>query len=235
MEVHVRAHPLNGRTILALAGIFVGIALLWGTLIVAPVKIFVVLLHEISHGVAAVATGGEIVRIEVNAQQGGVCSTRGGSAFVTLSAGYLGSMLWGALILIGASRTRYDRYISGAIGACVLILTLLYVRNLFGFASALLFSFALILMGWKLSERTNDFVLKVIGMTSCLYAVLDIVDDVLRRPGIGSDADMLAAHTGIPSLVWGVLWIVTSVAVTAASLWIASKGDGAPTGERVYT
>lgn len=208
-----------------LATIFVVIALLWGTVIVTPLKIFVVLLHEISHGVAAVATGGEIVRIEVNAQQGGICYTRGGNGFVTLSAGYLGSMLWGALILIAAARTRYDRYISGAIGALILILALLYVRNLFGFATALLFALALILSGWKLSEKTNDIVLKVIGMTSCLYAVLDIVDDVLRRPGIGSDADMLAQHTGIPSLAWGALWVLASVATTGFSLWTASRGE----------
>lgn len=225
MADQLRRHSNDGRTILLLATIFVAIALLWGTAIVTPLKIFVVLLHEISHGVAAVVTGGEIVRIEVNAQQGGICYTRGGNGFVTLSAGYLGSMLWGALILIAAARTRYDRLISGAIGAFILILALLYVRNVFGFVAALLFTLALILIGWKLSEKTNDIVLKVIGMTSCLYAVLDIVDDVLRRPGIGSDADMLAQNTGIPSLVWGALWILASVATTGLSLWTASKGE----------
>ncbi|MBI2841671.1 MAG: M50 family metallopeptidase [Acidobacteria bacterium] len=225
MADQLRRHSNDGRTILMLAAIFVAIALLWGTVIVTPLKIFVVLLHEISHGVAAVATGGEIVRIEVNPEQGGICYTRGGNGFVTLSAGYLGSMLWGALILIAAARTRYDRYISGAIGAFILIVALLYVRNLFGFAAALLFALALILCGWKLSGPTNDFVLKVIGMTSCLYAVLDIVDDVLRRPGIGSDADMLAQNTGIPSLAWGALWVLSSVVTTAFSLWIASKGE----------
>ncbi len=225
MAKEIRRGAKDGQTILALVAIFLAMAALWGTVIVTPLKIFVVLLHEISHGVAAVATGGQIVRIEVDAQQGGICYTRGGNLFATLSAGYLGSMLWGALILIAAARTRYDRYLSGAIGAFILILTLLYVRNLFGFAAAVLFSLGLILSGWKLSEKTNDLVLKVIGMTSCLYAVLDIVDDVLRRPGIGSDADMLARHTGLPSLAWGALWVLAAVATTVASLWTASKGE----------
>ena len=41
-------------------------------------------------------------------REGGYCKTIGGSRFVILSAGYLGSLLWGGLILIGASRTRLD-------------------------------------------------------------------------------------------------------------------------------
>ncbi len=68
-----------------LVAIFLAIAALWGTVIVTPLKIFVVLLHEISHGVAAVATGGQVVRIEVDAQQGGICYTRGGNHFRLLA------------------------------------------------------------------------------------------------------------------------------------------------------
>jgi len=221
-----RRAQVDWRAVGMLAAIFLVIALLWGTFVVTPLKIFVVLLHEVSHGVAAWLTGGSIVRIEVDVLQGGVCYTQGGSRLITLSAGYLGSMAWGALILIGAARTRHDRWISMAIGAFLLVLTLLFVRSWFGFGFALLFSVGMIVVGWKLSERVNDLLLKVIGMTSCMYAILDIVDDVLRRPGIGSDADMLAGLTGIPSLLWGVLWIMLALVATAGSLWLAARGDG---------
>jgi len=83
------------------------------------------------------------------------------------------------------------------------------------------------------TEKVNDLILKVIGVTSCLYAVLDIIDDVLRRPGIGSDADQLARLTHIPSMVWGVLWIVLALVVTGIALWIAAAGDGRPATEPV--
>jgi hypothetical protein len=226
---------LDGRTIALLLGLFVVIALLWGTPIVTPLKIFVVLLHEISHGLAAIATGGEVVRLEINAQQGGVAYTRGGSRFVTLTAGYLGSMLWGGLILLLASRTKLDRWLSLGIGGFLLLVTLLYVRTTFGFVFALVFSAAMIAMGLLLSERVNDLVLRLIGLTSCLYAILDILDDVLKRPGIGSDADMLAELTGIPSVVWGVLWMAAAIAATtvflALSAKVQAKGDPRP-GER---
>ena len=54
------AKGFDRRVALRLLGIFVGVVLLWNTPVVAPLKIFVVLLHEISHGVAAVLTGGSI-------------------------------------------------------------------------------------------------------------------------------------------------------------------------------
>ena len=48
---------------------------------------------------AAILTGGSIERIEINPRFGGACYTYGGSRFVTLSAGYLGSMFFGAVLL----------------------------------------------------------------------------------------------------------------------------------------
>ena len=67
---------------------------LWDTPVLYPLKIFVVLLHEISHAMTAVATGGHIDRIALDPRQGGACYCPGGNAFLTLSAGYLGSLAW---------------------------------------------------------------------------------------------------------------------------------------------
>ena len=219
------ASRIDAKGLGVLGAVFVAVAVLWGTPVVTPLKILVVLLHEISHGIAAVLTGGEILHMVVDVHQGGRCLVQGGNIFVILTAGYLGSMIWGALILIAAARTHYDRAISAAIGLFLLLITLLYVRSAFGFAVGLLFSLGMILAAWKLPASVNDIVLKVIGITSCLYAILDIIDDVLRRPGIGSDADMLATLTGIPSLLWGSLWVAAAIVAALASLWIAAKGE----------
>ena len=79
--------------------------LLWDTVLIYPLKVFVVLLHEISHGAMAILTGGQIDRIVLDPYQGGACYCPGGSAFLTLSAGYLGSLAWGGLLLtLGQSK-----------------------------------------------------------------------------------------------------------------------------------
>ncbi len=74
-----------GRILLPLA---LGLAalVLWDTVVAYPFRVFVVFLHEISHGLAAVLTGGRIVSIGLSIDEGGVCVTRGGWRFVVLSA-----------------------------------------------------------------------------------------------------------------------------------------------------
>lgn len=215
------------RTALRLFGVFCAVALLWQTPVVAPLKIFVVLLHEISHGAAAVLSGGSIDRIEINANQGGVCYTLGGNRFAILSAGYLGSMLWGGVIMLLAARTRLDQALSAVIGLGVLLLALFYVRSLFGFIFCGAFSLAMLVAAFRFSHDTNELILKTIGMTSTLYAPLDIFDDVIARSGIGSDAEKLASLTLVPSFAWGTLWIALSVAAAIGFLFFAVRRSGA--------
>jgi len=190
--------------------------LLWETPVVYPVKVFVVFLHEISHAMAALATGGWVERIELSPRLGGACYCPGGNAFVTLSAGYLGSLAWGAVILESAQRSgkKASRVVQG-LGAGVLVLTLLFVRGTFGLFFGIVFGTALFLAAPRLSADANRILLTFLGFTSALYAILDIKADVLDRPHLPSDAYMLAQLTGIPTLVWGVLWIGIALLVSA--------------------
>lgn len=189
---------------------------LWDTPAVYPLKIFVVLLHEMSHALVAVVTGGTIDRIVLDPYQGGACYCPGGSAFLTLSAGYLGSLGWGALMVEGAraKRIRSD-LVNGAIGGLVVLLTALFVRSTFGFVFGIAFGLAMIALSRKLSVALNRGVLLTLGMTSSLYAILDIKSDVLDRPHLQSDAFMLGEITGLPTQLWGIAWIVVALVVTA--------------------
>jgi hypothetical protein len=201
--------------------------LFWDTILVYPLRLFVVFLHEISHGLAAVATGGRIVRIELTSAEGGACVTQGGWRFVVLNAGYLGSLAWGVLFLLLAGRTKRDREIVAGIGAFLVVVTLLYVRTLFGFAYGLVFGAALVLVAWKLPSW-SDTLLKTIGVVSCLYGVWDVFSDVFFRSARGSDAGALGRLTGIPAVVWGALWVVLDVAVVVMALRVATRSRARP-------
>ncbi len=216
---------VNWKVLGSLVGIVVVVALLWDTRAVYPLKILVVFFHEMSHGLAALLTGGSIERIEVVAAEGGLCVTRGGSRFVILTAGYLGSLVWGGVILLLASRTRLDRAVALALGGILLLVSLLWVRPFagFGFLFGLGTSAVLIAIGLFLPEEVSDYLLRIVGLTSCLYAVLDIKSDILDRPGVRSDAVMLAEATHIPSLVWGILWIALAVVAAFFFLILSCK------------
>ena len=195
----------------------------WDSAVLYPLKILVVLFHELSHGLAALVSGGAIDHIEISMEQGGVCYTRGGSSFLILNAGYLGSLICGAVLLIAGARTRHDRTLVGLLGVILVAVSLLYIRSAFGFAYGVATGVALVAIAYLLPNVVSDFLLTVLGIVSCLYAIWDIGSDVIFRSVPGSDAHQLAELTGIPSVVWGVFWIVLAVVNTIAALGLASR------------
>jgi hypothetical protein len=201
------------RFILGFGLFFAALWLLWNTPVVYPLKIFVVLLHEVSHAIAVVATGGVLDRITLDPRQGGATYFSGGSAFLALSAGYLGSLLWGGLMFT-AARTRRVRtdWVNGLIGALVIALTIGFVRSGFGIAFGIFFGVAMITVSQKIGATMNRRLLLGLGLTSALYAILDIKSDILDRPDLQSDAYMLAELTGIgTATMWGVLWMAIAL------------------------
>ncbi|MDH5590627.1 MAG: M50 family metallopeptidase [Gemmatimonadota bacterium] len=195
---------------------FAALWFFWDTPIAYPLKIFVVLLHEVSHGVVALATGGSIQAIVLNPYEGGACLCPGGNALLTLSAGYLGSLGWGVLLSAAAwSKRIRANFMVGFLGGLVVAITALYVRSLFGILFGVAFGMSLLWISRAFSDGLNRSILLTLGMTSTLYAILDIKSDVLDRPHLRSDARMLSELTGIPTLTWGVIWISVALVVTA--------------------
>jgi len=201
------------------AAYFAALWLLWPTPVIYPLKIFVVFLHELSHGLMALATGGQIEAISLDWREGGETLSRGGSPFLTLSAGYLGSLAWGLLLVaLGRGRTVVARATLIGLGALMLGVTALFVRSAFGLVFGLAFGAALLVASRWLPAAATRLAVTALGLTSALYALLDIRSDILQRPGEVSDALMLAQLTGVPALVWGVLWGAVGVAACAAML-----------------
>jgi hypothetical protein len=193
-----------------LIAIVATVFLLWNTPFILPLKILVVFLHELSHALAIVLTGGSVESFSVSPQQGGLVIGRGGNRFVSLSAGYLGSPLLGMGLLIIALRTDMDRAVLGVFGGVMLLVTLLYVRDPFAMAFCAGFGAVMLGAAWYMSRKLCDLVLRVIGLTSMIYVPFDIFDDTIRRAGLRSDAYMLAEEFGGTTLMWGGLWLVLS-------------------------
>lgn len=194
---------------------------LWGTPVVYPLKILVVFMHELSHGLAAILTGGSIEAISLSAQEGGHAITRGGSRFIILSAGYVGSLLLGVALLLAALRTNADRLILGLFGLVVLLVASPYIRDLFPLIFCTIAGFSMLASARFLNLHINDFVLRVIGLTSVIYVPYDIFSDTIARSNLRSDAYMLAEEFGGPTMFWGGLWLALSLTVIGFSLRFA--------------
>ena len=121
----------NRRRDLALAmiGFVIALALLQMqglSFLTYPFRLFVTMIHELGHGLAAVLTGGDFVRFEVTKYGAGLAYTTGGSRFAIIQAGYLGTALFGAALLYLTRRTRQPGRIAMGLGVLLAVLTLLY-------------------------------------------------------------------------------------------------------------
>ena len=210
------------RFALGFGAFFVGLWLLWDTPLVYPLKIFVVLLHELSHAIAVWATGGTVDSITLDPNQGGAVFFSGGNVFLAMSAGYLGSLFWGGLLFMAGrnDRVRAD-WVNGGIGILVILLTVFFIRSGFGVVFGIFFGVVMVAAARNVGKHWNRRLLLTLGLTSALYAILDIKDDVLDRPELHSDAYMLAEHTGIgTATTWGIVWMVIALAFSG---WLMLK------------
>jgi MFS family permease len=109
----------------------------WLGWLVYPFRVFGTFVHELSHGLAAIATGGDFVRFAVSPDLSGVAHSAGGLRMIVASAGYIGSAVFGGALLVLHARLLSSRTLLFGLGVVFGLLCLLFVRNLFGVAAAL--------------------------------------------------------------------------------------------------
>jgi len=212
----------NWQLLLLVAVVFV----LWSTPVAYPLRLLVVLFHEVSHALVAIATGGRVIEMTINVHEGGHVRFQGGNLFLTATAGYLGSLAIGLGLLIASVRTTMDRAVLAGLAVVLIVLTALYVRDLFALAFILGTGAVFLAVARFLPAVWSDLVLRVIGLTSMVYVPYDIFSDTLARAHLRSDARVIAETTGIPTVIWGTLWVVISL---VAIFWALRMLTAQPT------
>jgi hypothetical protein len=201
------------KQFIVLLGLLILIMLAWQSLVLYPLKLLVVFFHESSHALATLLTGGSVQELVIDPQQGGHVISQGGNRFIILSAGYLGSLAWGALIYLGSVKTAYDKTMMLLLGSTVIIITLVLGRSMFSWLFGVSTGGVMLLMANYWAKHYNDFILRLIGLTSMLYVPLDIYSDTLARSYLPSDAYLLADYMGGMTILWGGIWLLISVLV----------------------
>jgi hypothetical protein len=118
------------RDLLLAAAAFVIAFALWqmqGLFVLTyPFRLFVTMIHELAHGISAVLTGGTFVQFEVTSRGAGMAYTRGGSPFVIIQAGYLGTALFGAGLLYLTYHSKRPGRVAIGVGVFIGIVTLFF-------------------------------------------------------------------------------------------------------------
>ncbi|KDN60393.1 hypothetical protein CSUB01_00499 [Colletotrichum sublineola] len=233
----------QGVTLGVIGAYAVIIAILWNVpflrQILWPFKMLVIAFHEFGHAITACCTGGKVLSITLDPNEGGATLMKGGKQAITLPAGYLGSSLIGGLLIFCGFNIIASKIASMVLGVCFL-LTLWWGKKDWLTILTVLLAVGLLVAAWFISHaqalrfvvvsRTQPLlpILRTIALTpncqlfigvmSSLYSVWDICDDLIMRKVNSSDASVFAQRYGGSSRCWGLIWSVISICLMAVAI-----------------
>ena len=128
-----------------------------------------------------------------------------------------------AALLLGALKTKIDKFLMMGCGVVLLLVAALYVRESFALLFTCVTGIAMIAIGYFLNHDINDLILRLLGLSSMIYVPCDILSDTILRSGARSDARMLAEEFGGATVMWGGIWLCLSLLAIFYALKIALK------------
>ena len=184
----------------------------------------VTLVHEGSHGLAALLTGRRLAGIRLHSDTSGVAVSvgpRDGPGMVlTAAAGYVGP----AVVGLAAAYALRAGHAVGLLWGLLLLVTLLLlkIRNWFGLWSVLASGGVLLVVTRWLPEQVQSVFAYLVTWFLLLAAprsVLELQRIRRRAHSRDSDADQLARLTSVPAVAWVGLFL----AATAGSLVVGAR------------
>lgn len=134
-----------------------------GKLLLYPFNLFVTYVHETCHALAGWLTWGSVSGMTINPDTSGVTYVLGGSPIITYSAGYLGSTIFGAMLLVLCHKGETAKKILAALSIGVLAVTVFFIGV--GYTSFFL-TVILSLIGFLLFAKPNLSHQIKIGLTA---------------------------------------------------------------------
>jgi hypothetical protein len=192
----------------------------FGSTVLYPFALFVTLIHESGHAIAAVATGGSVGSLRIRSDLSGVTTIGGGVDAIIAPAGYLGATLAGVGLLL--TPLRYARWAMGALAA-VPLAALLFFHPADAFTTLWCVGFALCLgaAAWKLPSRWLPFLQIFLGVEAGLNAFRDLMTLLLisgTDSHIYTDAQLMSRTLFFPATVWAVIWAIISMLLLLLAL-----------------
>ncbi|HEY6186273.1 MAG TPA: M50 family metallopeptidase [Pyrinomonadaceae bacterium] len=209
-----------------------------------PFRIFVTFIHEGGHAIAAILTGNSVGSLSVAMNTSGETYTSDGgllSDIFVSSAGYLGAMAYGALLLVLIRRAVAARIVLLASAAFILLLTTVFGLwkpltsgmwekfSLFTLFAGVVLTIGLVSIARYASARTASFFVSFLAVQCILNALADLKTVFFLStpfgPSVPTDAVNMANATGVPAIFWAILWIGIALMIltTAMRMYAVSK------------
>jgi len=222
---------------LALLASLVLLQLPFGGLVLYPFKVLNTWMHEVSHGLVMLLTAVGFDRMDVYRDGSGLAFAEGsagplGRALIA-AAGYMGTPLWGVVLLWMGQSERTARAALAVVGLLVGVTTTLFVANRFGQVALGVTAVVVASAAVLLPARAAALLCSFVAAQACIGALVDI--RVLYRPILvvdgherGSDAHQMAAATFGTSEPWAIwfwatAWLLWSLGILFLALRLARR------------
>lgn len=183
---------------------------LWDTIVIYPIKLITVLLHEISHAIAAIFTGGKIVTMNINQDLSGQCTIEGGNQVLIASSGYFGSLFFGLMFIFSAYKIKKSNFFIIPILFILLFFSLLLSTNLLVKLISICIVVLLLFVSYKFNDSLKKYSFIFLGMVSSFYVLIDIKNDLLTSSNMNSDAAIISNLTNLDPIFVGFSWFAIS-------------------------
>lgn len=170
-----------------------------------PFLYLTTIFHELSHGIAALITGGQIEELALQLNGAGHLVSLGGSQLLITFSGYFGAPLWGALLYLSAERLQIAKFTFCLLIAMFMLTLLLWASSFI--TVVILLSVGLLLIAllkftqYKIFNHMVRFI-AVVVLFNAIYSPLYLL---FSEHG---DSYTLAQITMIPAIVWVLIWLV---------------------------
>jgi hypothetical protein len=222
--------------------------------IVYPLQLFATFVHEGGHVLATLLTGNTVQSLTVSSDGSGAVWSQSAGWFSQLlisSAGYLGTTLFGTLLLcwIRAGWSAKGALIGSAGFVGLMTVAFGLFAPLFSFFQTVTFGSVaftvlsgavltggLAAIGYFAGARWANFALAFLAVQCLLNAIFSLTDLLLITTTVGghSDAVNMSAATGLPALVWVLIWFGISIFMITVGLRLYAMRKGAKGADSVF-
>ena len=199
-----------------------------------PFRLLATWVHELGHGLGALASGGRFEQMIITPQFSGLAHTYTSHEWqqaIVLFSGLLGPAIAGAILLILTRRLNQSRLALFLLAGALLATLVFWAGD--NFTRVIVFGFGLIIMliaikAWPL---VRSFSAHIIALSFCLNAVADFNYFFMRAADVGtysgkSDTGALAEIIGGPHLFWALVPSVLSLLILYYGAFRLSSGHG---------
>ncbi|MBI5708044.1 MAG: M50 family metallopeptidase [Armatimonadetes bacterium] len=201
-------------------------AILWLTpglaFLALPLVYLNTVIHEYCHALVALATGGDVLEVRLEASGNGITLSQGGSELLISSAGYVGAAVVAGLLLAASRKPKLCKSALLTLSVGVGLGLLLWVRgSAVGVMTAIGWTILLALGALRMGNDALRLSVQFLAIQQAMTSVLAlyVLFRINVQPGIENDAANAEMLTGVPAILWALGWI----ALSGLALWVGLR------------